>query len=347
MPKEDLITDQAFSQSDPRFQAALGFTGGDGEKAKQMISGDYLDVRVIKGKYSIHSIGHYGNYMVFVNIATNAFLNISLISYSDKSFFEDFNPIISWKEYYKTCERIAGATSMLDVADLIPHLIASLEGYDITADLRAQDEANASATVSDILSRFYSSNTVENILHIDATSSLELQDERIPVKQVEIKKEQAEAAPADTRPEIEKKAAFVVEAKAIISPLKGKIVNDLMKGDMIVLLLVNRDGASIKIAEALGALDEERNFLPMKGRLVEKVPVEKIGYYLYCAIAKNALAKIPEEGNVQIEIADDTPKKTVEEVEKQNKASDKNMMMYVAMLIGLIILTAIVIYAIV
>jgi len=347
MAKEDSISGQTLSNNDPRIQAALEFTGGDEEKAKQMISGDYLDIRIIKGKYALSEVGYYGNYMVFMNIETNTFLNVSLISYFDKTFFEDFNPVISWKEYYKTCERIAGSTSLVDVADLIPHLVASLVGYDIVTDLRTQDEANASATVSDILSRFYASNKIENVLHIEATTSLELQDERIPIKKIDAKREQADAAPVDTRPEIEKKATFVVEAKAIVSPLKGKIVNDLKKGDRIILLLVNRDGASLKIAEALGALDEERNYLPIKGRLVEKVPVEKIGYYLYCAIAKNALAKIPEEGNVQIEVAEDTPAVNTENVEKEKKSSDKSLMLYIVLLIGLAIFAAIVIYVLI
>ena len=74
--------------------------------------------------------------------------------------------------------------------------------------------------------------------------------------------------------------------------------------------------------------------------------VEKIGYYLYCAIAKNALAKIPEEGNVQIEVAEDTPHIPIEKVENETKSSDKTLTLYIVLLVGLAIFAAIVIYAI-
>jgi hypothetical protein len=345
---KDTTQQTSFSHSDPRVQAAMTFTQGDEDKARKMASGEYHDVMVIKGKFTLEKTGVYGNYMIFANTEKSAFVNISVISYTDPSPYEEINPAVSWKEYYKACERIAGMVTITDTSDLIPHLTASLAGYDIFSDFAAGDEANATQTMNDIMNKYLSSNSVSNKLSFEATSSLDLFEERIPMVEVKAKApSSSSSSAADNRPEIEKQFTFVVEAKAIVSPLKGKRVADLVKGDQIILLLVNRDGASLKIAEALGAFDENRNYKPIKGKFLDKIPVEKIGYYLYCALAKNAVAKIPEEGNVQIETADGVSRMTIDDVEEKKKSIDRNLMVYVAMLLGLVIIAAIIIYVLV
>jgi hypothetical protein len=83
----------------------------------------------------------------------------------------------------------------------------------------------------------------------------------------------------------------------------------------------------------------------MKGKIVEMVPVEKIGYYIYCSVAKNVLIKIPEEGNVLIEMADSQKRITIDEVEK--KKIDRNLVLYLSLLIGLIVIAGLLIYALV
>jgi hypothetical protein len=338
----------SFSHSDPRVQAAMTFTQGDEEKARKMASGEFHDVMVIKGKFILEKTGIYGNYMIFTNTEKSTFLNISVISYTDPSPYEEIDPTVHWKEYYKACERIAGMVTITDTSDLIPHLTASLAGYDIFSDFASNDESNATQTLNDIFNKYLSSNSVSNEISFEKASSLDLFEERIPMAEVKAKApSSASASSADNRPEIEKQFTFVVEGKAIVSPLKGKRVADLVKGDQIILYLVNRDGASLKIAEALGAFDDDRNYKPIKGKFLEKIPVEKIGYYLYCALAKNAVAKIPEEGNVQIETADEVSRMTIDDVEEKKKSIDRNLMVYIAMLLGLVVIAAILIYVLI
>ena len=52
-------------------------------------------------------------------------------------------------------------------------------------------------------------------------------------------------------------------------------------------------------------------------------------------------------GNVQIEVAEDTPAVNTENVEKEKKSSDKSLMLYIVLLIGLAIFAAIVIYVLI
>lgn len=338
----------SFTHADPRIQAALVYTQGDLEKAEKMASGEYQDIRVIKGKYAVEGRNVFGNFMVFCNIEYSVLVNVSIIQYGDPSPYGEIEPKTGWKEYFRGCERIAGLVTLEDTSGLVPHISASLAGYDIFSDIASGDESNATNTMTEIISKYINNETVNVSLAFEPASSLLLFEERIPMAEIKSKAAQA-AAPAqdDTRPEIEKQYTFVVEAKAIVSPLKGKRVVDLIPGDQVILLLTKRDGASIKIAEALGAFDEQRNFRPIKGRFVGKVPVEKIGFYLYCALAKNAVAKIPEEGNVQIELSEDTPRITIEDVQKDKKSIDRNLILYIALLLGLVGIAGVIIYVLI
>jgi hypothetical protein len=338
---EDKNTDNT---TDERMIAALSFTNGDNEKARQMIAGQYRDIRVIKGKFALNEINLYGNFMLFVHIESGAFLNISVIVYTDGKKHDAVDISIIWKDYFRVCEKIAKSTELSDSTDFLAHLTTSLDGYNLINEIINNDIENLSSGMTDIIIKFYGVGKADTRIESDDTTSLDLAQERIPVKRIDYTKDEQEQPPEDTRPEIEKSAKFVVEAKAIISPIKGRRVSDLRNGDKILLVLANRDAITIKIAEALGALDDKRQFLPMKGRIVEKVPVDKIGFFIYCSIAKNALAKITEEGNVLIETADQ-PRVTVNDTER--KQVDRNLILYIVLLVGLVAIAFILILALV
>ncbi|MGL4368905.1 MAG: hypothetical protein ACRCUT_04430, partial [Spirochaetota bacterium] len=216
-------------------------------------------------------------------------------------------------------------------------------GYDIITDMKTCDADNVTGTIADIVEKFYSLKNADCSVRIDEATTLEAWEQKILI-QDGAAPEAAESAPEDNRPEIEKSAQYVVEAKAIISPIHGKRVFDLQKGDKIRLLLANRDGVSLKIAESLKALDDKRNFIPMKGRIVDIVPVEKLGFYIYVAVAKNVLAKITEEGSVQIELDLSAAASPAAEAEKAK--AETNIVMYAALLVGLMALAGLLIYAI-
>jgi hypothetical protein len=327
-----------------RLMAALGYTGGDEEKARRMISGEYRDVRVIKGKFAVSEADLYGNFMMFAHPESGKFLNVSLIAYSEANHYNDIDIGIGWREYFKECERITRVVTLSDTADLLPYFMDSIEGYDLIGFMKSGDEEGALSSIIDIMGKYYTAGSADAVIAMEEASSLDLAEERIPVSRNERRRNDESVAQADTRPEIERNAQFVIDARAIVSPLNGKRVGDLKKGERMLLLLVNRDPISMKIADALGALDDKRRYIPMKGKIVDIVPVEKIGYYLYCAIAKNAIAKIPEEGNVLIEMAD-KPRVTIDEIEK--KKIDRNLILYIALLAGLVAIAAAIIYVLV
>ena len=333
-------------KQDPRTAQALACAGGDEQKAKGLLDGTLKDAIALKGKFSIPEADLCCNFVVFAHAETGAFLNISIIIYGNMSIWGPSDPSLGWREYYRSCEKIAKSVTLSDASDFVAHLSASMSGYDIFSDMTASDAESAASKIQDITEKFYGLKNIECLAYIEPVSTLELADERISVCAPQQKQDQPAAQPsADTRPEIEKNAQLVVEAKAIISPLDGKRVHDLVKGDRLLVMLVNRDGASLKIAETLGAFDEDRNYKPMKARIVEMLPVEKVGYWIYVALAKNALGKIVEEGNVQVAV-DTGQAPNAKQIEKEKEAADKNIVMYIALLIGLIAIAGLLIYAI-
>lgn len=334
-------------KTDPRTAQALACAGGDELKAKALLDGTLKDALALKGKFSIPDADLCCNFMVFAHAETGTFLNISIIIYSNMTIWTSSDPSAGWRDYYRSCEKIAKSVTLTDASDFVTHLNASMSGYDIFSDMKISDADGAAYKIQDITEKFYGLKNIECLANIEPVSTLELADERISVCAAQpAKQDQQPAQPAeDTRPDIEKNAQLVVEAKAIISPLHGKRVHDLVKGDRLLVLLVNRDGASLKIAETLGAFDEERNFKPMKARIVEMIPVEKVGYWIYVALAKNALGKIVEEGNVQVAV-DTGAAPNPKQIENEKEAADKNIVMYIALLIGLIAVAGLLIYAI-
>jgi hypothetical protein len=341
-----MAEDTTKAKTDPRMAQALVCTGGDEQKARALIDGTYKDALILKAKFEIAEAELHCNMMVFAHAETGAFLNISIIIYNNATIWTSSDPSISWRDYYRTCEKIAKSVNLSDASDFVTHLKDALTGYDIFSDMQSSDADSAAYKITGIVEKFYGLKNIECDAFIEPASTLELADERISVCAPQgTQQGNAQEQPAgDTRPEIEKNTQLLVEAKAIISPLNGKRVHDLVKGDRILLMFVNRDGASIKIAEALGAFDENRNYLPIKGRIAEMIPVEKVGYWIYVAIAKNAVAKIVEEGNVQIAVDGSTA--TAQSVQERKTSADKNIIMYIALLIGLIAVAGLLIYAI-
>ena len=69
-------------------------------------------------------------------------------------------------------------------------------------------------------------------------------------------------------------------------------------------------------------------------RIVEKLPMDKKGYYIYGLAAKNVLVRIIEEENIKIET--DTVQKTQKAVKNEKTKSDNKMILYIVLLVGLL-----------
>ena len=195
------------------------------------------------------------------------------------------------------------------------------------------------STVREIISRSFNAGPVKCQLEFDNADSLSLELAGVPIDiPGPDKKDIAEIVAEDDRvTAIEKEARYVIEAKAMLAPVRGKNVSDLMPGDRIKVLLTGSDVVSDKVLKLLNAYDANGSRMPITGRIKAKVPFEKGGYMIYAFVAKGVLAKIFEEENVKILL--DSPQ---EEPVKDSGIFDRRIIIVMAVIVGLILLSGII-----
>ncbi len=324
---------------------ALKYTQGNLDKARLMAAGQLDDVVIIKGKYSAGNPDFYGALVVFLNIESHYIMNINTLTLPESGKIDRMRIFDGWKTFYGELMRLIGEEGMRDKAvyEFSNHLADSMVGYDIYDDLENADIEGVTQVLSEIIGKFHGNNKVKCQIEMEKTSSLSMELEGIPTEAFSGNEmpsgDDLLETPEDKKMrEIEEEAKYVIQGKLIVSPVRGKYINDIKPGENIKVQLVSQDEISKKVAKVLNAYTEEGEFLPIKGRVKEKISLGKSGYIIYSLVAKNVLAKIIEEENVKIEM--DSPG-TAEKTDKK----DTRLVLYVTLLLGLVMLTLIVLFA--
>ncbi|MBN2039268.1 MAG: hypothetical protein JW864_04465 [Spirochaetes bacterium] len=330
-----------FSEKSRLLDIALKYTNGDIERAKLMVSNQYNDVKIIKGKFDNEKERIFGIFLVFVNIPNTYIMNIAALILPSENVIAKASIFDSWKAFYADLAEFTKneADNALPSYDFNKHVSESLQNYDIFSSLEGENLENLTEIITDIICKFYGLARLNCKINIDSSSSLSLETTGIPVEEPRKMVDNQDAARLDGDysskiKDIESKADYVINGRVIISPIKGKYINDIKTGEKIKILLTGEDQISFKVAKSLNALTEENEILPINIRIVEKFPMEKTGYYIYGLAAKNVLVRITEEENIKIE-TDSVPK--VQKSTKSEKTkSDNKMILYIVMIIGLL-----------
>jgi hypothetical protein len=311
-----------------------------------MSSGQFLDIVVLKGKFSIQSPAQSGIFLAFFNVVDEYISDISSIIVSNQSLFDKVRIFDDWKILYNDMVGYKSSGAAVDSGPLADFLLDSFIEFDLFPLVQDSNLDELTKSTGQIIARSFNSPAQVQV-EIEKTSSLQLEMTGIAIDQPADESQEA-AAGQDARPvqltaeetrmnKIESEAKYVIEGKAIVAPVKGKYINDINVGDKIKLMLSASDPVSEKILRVLGAIDEERNISAIRGRVKEKIPLER-GYAIYALVAKDVLAKIIEEENVKILI--DRPA-TEEQVSEK---SDSRMMFAMIILLGLVIVMGIIIF---
>ena len=318
-----------------RFNAAMQFTNGDEDKARRMISGDYTDLKAVKCRFQMENSDIFGAFFIAAKPEENLTLSAYAITFEDHLTYDKISQRDSWKTFYFNISKIAESSVVTEDAELRNHILTSCEGFDIFPDIQASDIPAVSDKFEEIINKFFNLQNALCETEIEMLSSLTLMESKIPM----LKKNETKASTQeDVRPDIEKEADFVMNAKIIVSPVKGKYINDIRPGEIIKLIPLKDDPLSRKIAQAQKAIGENGELMPIRGRLKAKYPNEK-GYIIYCIVGKKILAKIIEEENVKIDVDSSTS-------DKQN-SEKSSLSLYIILLVALIFISFFVIYALI
>ena len=326
---------------------ALKYTRGNLDKAKQMVSGEYDDVRIIKGRFSIDSQFKHGAFMLFLNIASNYVMNVNIFVATVKSLFEKTRIFDPWKAFHSNfLESLKQEKEYaVDSYALNKHLSDSIVGYDIFQSVKDGNLDTVSIDIKDILGKFFKADQLVCQIDIEKTSSLAIDVAGIPIDvppDLSAGKGGESEKMSDTdldkkMNDIERQAEHIIGGRVIVSPIRGKYINDVRVGDQIKILLSHKDDISLSIAKMLNALDSDEEFLPVKVRVKAKIPLDGGGFIIYGVVAKNILVKIVEEENVKIEMGADP-------VRVETGRRENTLLPYIVLLIGLILLLFFVIF---
>ncbi len=320
---------------------AMKYTRGDIFKAKEMAAGQYLDIMVLKGKFIVESKGVSGVFLAYFNYIQEYIANVTCIMSSRSALFEKTRIFDDWKSLSKDLVAFKESSDIADSQNFTYFLIDSFVGYDVFPDVQEGNLDDLSKTVTEIIGKSFNIDSVKCQIELEPTSSLamELAGVRIDIPGMEGNDIQEIVAEDDRIRMIESEAKYVIDGTAILSPVKGKNVSDLIAGDKIRVILAGKDLVSEKILKLLNAYDAEGARMPITGRIKAKVPFEKGGYILYALVAKGVLAKIFEEENVKLML--DQPQ---DEFAGKASSFDNRLFYIIAVVVGLIILSGIILF---
>jgi len=292
----------SFKDVNKQIEIAKKYTRGDILKAKDMVSGQYQDIMVVKGKFLVEEKGLSGLFLAFFNYIQEYIANVSAIISSKPVLFEKTRIFDGWKTLFNDLASFRESSDIIESQNFTYFLADSFVGYDVFPDVQEHNLDDLTKIMIEIISKSFNARSVKCQIEFEPTNSLVLDTAGVKIsvpgaESLDIK----EIVEEDDRiKKIESEAKFIIEGKAVIAPVQGKNANDLVPGDKIKIMLPGKDMVSEKILRLLNAYDNNGERLPVTGRIKANVPVEKTGYIIYAFVAKGVLAKIYEEENVKI-----------------------------------------------
>jgi len=300
----------SLSEKSKLMDIALKYTNSDMEKAKLMVSGIYNDVVAIKGKFAFEEKSIYGVFYIFLNSAKKQIININALVLPTNYTYVKANIFATWKTFYSDFEDFiqSEGSKAIQTFEFANHLAYNLEERNFSSKITDLDAVTS--VIKDIVMKYFNDEEVECQVAMDNISSLILELEGIPFELAGVKNEPSgiedvlddvDKLYEEKISLIEKQADYVIPGRVIISPIKGKYINDIKIGDKIKALFTGDDNRTIGIAKKLNAVSDEMELLPITARVKEKISIPNDGFIIYGIIAQNVLVKIVEEENIKIE----------------------------------------------
>jgi hypothetical protein len=319
---------------------ALKYTNNDMNKAKEMVSDQYFDVTVVKGRFLLEQKGYSGMFLAFFNHANEYISNVTSIISSKTALYDNTRIFDDWKHLYKDLMAYKQGSDMVDSQNFTYFLIDSFIAYDVFPDVRDKKLEDLTNTFYEIISKSMNVETVQCQIDFESTNSLAMELAKVPIDVPGRENKVAVEIPEDDRiAKIESEAKHVVEGTVLVAPVKGKNISELNPGDKIKVFLPGKDMVSEKIIKLLNAYDSDGNRLPVTGRIKAKVPIDKGAVMLYAFVAKGVLAKIYNEENVKV-MLDKLPAEI-----QQKKKTPENWVIYaMAVVVALIIICGLILF---
>ncbi len=236
----------------------LKFTGGDLDGALQILKSVEKDVLVVKGKFIAQTSKLYGAFMFLYNYKLKSFDNVEIVAkYEDKSGIEfDFNK--NWREYYNDLGVYKRKENIdLDTRDrFLSAIVSQRVQFFFDSKLSVKKNDQFDEDMKKFMTDFFTS------LLGDINVAVKLKIEKTDI--FEIKKSDrgflfdSDEAKPDTKEESgehENAEILYLKIEPEISPINGRPVSELSRGDMIAVRIEDDRPIASYIKELLNGVD--------------------------------------------------------------------------------------------
>lgn len=335
-----------FNSSNPanRLEKAKLYCDGDAVKAAQMVEGKFRDIFVLKITFRCTDMRLVGMIAIIINSEKNKLHNYFPIVTRMENIPSD--PTMKpWQEYllgvfqltYSNKGELAAAGKLKHELEreFTPALLVAL-----LEKLSSKDQQSIILQFEKIISFALRSNAIEVSVDIERTSSLNV-DETIDAIKAAIDKAAAKKQEKEPEPvkevkydpvsqkdqDIIAKGYNLIGCKFVLSPVKGKLVSQLVPGDKIKVRINDQSAWALQTAEKLGWSKDGR-MMPGEAKVHATAKLEQ-GNLVYIEIAPSLMGKVLEEEEVRVYIADDNSPAA----QKDKGASGKNVMVWLLIIL--------------
>ncbi len=353
----------SLSEQTKKLDMALFFTHGDKDKAKDMIAGTYQDMYAIKAKFSASSM--FGAYLMFFSIPFSTLID-SLVLVSKSYEVDDLKSNVNWKTFEKEIDEfIQKGEKDSDFTDKLKRTLEECFTIQIKADrineLKKFIDLEDEIAINRLMKKFVQDklefqninisvdyeqiSSLDMELHSISNTKInqsEMQQYKEEKEEKESKKLKVEEKPAEEDELEGKDVQLILKGNLILSPIKGKHISSLLKGDRIKINLDEKNPKAVSIAKAFKAYnEEEKKMQPLPARVVTTRHLQDGGYKIFALIAKGIYAKIMEEED-NIKVAVDFSASWGDE--EESTASKNKVQLLIIIFVVFVILVTVVIF---
>jgi len=325
-----------------KLEKALKITGGNLEKAKNLITGKENDTYALKINFACSDVNKYGLVVIFLNYQTFAMKKIFCVSSKNNQICNE-KAHSSWEHFLSTVleatySDINDITSTSQVASNLEREMTPAIMNVICEKISSKDDHSLHIQFEKIISFVFKSLQTDIQINYEKTSSIMVDDvvsaskSQIENKSKEnittTKKSSADFIKGDTTAikmdqELVAQGNSLIGCKLVLSPIKGKYMSQLIPGDIVKVKIIDKSPRAMAVAEKLG-LTLGGKMTSTDAKIISITKLET-GWLIYTIISKNLVGKVVEEEEVKVY--------TLDEDDLQKKGKSKNYIVWVLVII--------------
>ena len=347
MPETLDAAADSLSDYTKKIDIASYYSGGDADRAKQMVAGTLKDIYAIKGRY--FSSTSYGAFIAFFNY-NNLTMNSVYPVISNSATLKDLKSNLDWKIFEKELIDFIQSNEHDDVLGRqFRNVFSTAFTLQFAGEFKKLLEEKNEIAVNRMFQVLVQDRLgflgVNMSVDCEQISSLDMELYSLTSQKMIERKKTAEKTTADdVSIELDidddqealrgREVRLVLRGSLVLSPVSGREISLLVIGDRIRVKIIDTHEKAIQVARAFNAYTED-GIRPITGRIISIRHRSDGGYVIFAVVAKGIYAKIDEtEDNIKIAI--DTA--TSDALTNGEKYSRMSIILIVSLAVVLIVL---------